>query len=83
MNETETSGSILSPKYCFYFVKPVNFLLERYANKQHVHGFINFPSIYPRLYANYSQVNTRNTLCLHISIIQRLFILYQIIQKHK
>lgn len=28
MSETKTSGSILSAKYCFYYLKPVNFLLE-------------------------------------------------------
>ena len=55
MSETKTSESILSAKYCFYYVKPVNFLLERLANNQHVHGFINFPSIYLKPY-----VNTRN-----------------------
>ena len=55
MSETKTFESILSAKYCFYYVKPMNFLLERLANNQHVHGFINFPSIYLKPY-----VNTRN-----------------------
>lgn len=60
----------------------VNFLERRGANKTEVQGLSQFLFLYPKPDASYSRIIIRNVLYLKVSVIQSLFMLYQVMRTH-
>lgn len=55
----------------------MNFLQKRCATKTEVQRLSQFLSLYPKPYA---RIIIRNALYIHISVMQKLFMLYQVIE---